>query len=693
LDAVAKLLDDKKMRLADLFRHPRYNPSYLQQGDEKLKPAEIAQILKKAGLELSIKECESLVEHLDADCGGDICIDEFDAALRMHRRGNAVWETEEFKKRQSTAKQQQQRSISKGRLMQLYARHQERLDRLEEKKASIEAAEQAQIEKEKQELRMYCGKPPEVDREQHAGHLGKRLYEDGFRREHRWRETRNRLELEERAKLEESRSKPHSASSPQLLTMRHVHAQVGRLYQEALNVQVGVRASREAQIAAEMLDMDAVGKKSKQRTPEDVHKQRAPEDVYLRLHLHAERRMENMEKLQQARQKELVSEGEAIEAEVKKRRAKVRAKPLNEVRIQELHRVKDWEKEAKKEHERELAKIAQEAADARKHTADALKHVRSKVMKSLQEGSSKPGSPVSPISAEQTQALANLRVPLGFGSTVARRTSKSMGMRKSVAIASGQMMRAASMRRAKLCKTTVEPAEHAIRAVNAAVSMRAGCVPEDASEKFLNSLGDTMREVLGLYRDAGEDSERSNDSAGVTYLRLQPSRRIYACGALLEEPRGWHECTEAQPICQLHMDFDEVMATGRQAHLHLLARVGPEERSPDLAQLESRWPAGTKWNNPGLTRKAMFAYNPGPKSDEAASAKAFVRYAPADEAVSPLARYRMRVARFQRRRLAPVRLGAGPRSVRGGGCSKSLPPQPQQHLRRSFHLRVCCDCR
>merc|ERR1740121_2923215 len=78
------------------------------------------------------------------------------------------------------------------------------------------------------------------------------------------------------------------------------------------------------------------------------------------------------------------------------------------------------------------------------------------------------------------------------------------------------------------------------------------------------------------------------------------------------------------------------MEEGELAHWTLLAKIGPNPDSRktghihDMNTLKKRWPPGSRWNNPNLTKKATFAYNPGPKTRANAWYKAFVRYGPSE---------------------------------------------------------------
>merc|ERR1711948_230619 len=91
MESIQNMLDEKQLRITDLFRHPQYNPSYLQKGDESMDAEEMQRVLSKAGVDLSVKECRNMIDCIDEDNSGTIEIPELEIAMRKFRRGVLEW--------------------------------------------------------------------------------------------------------------------------------------------------------------------------------------------------------------------------------------------------------------------------------------------------------------------------------------------------------------------------------------------------------------------------------------------------------------------------------------------------------------------------------------------------------------------------------------------------------------------------
>merc|ERR1719203_635575 len=116
---------------------------------------------------------------------------------------------------------------------------------------------------------------------------------------------------------------------------------------------------------------------------------------------------------------------------------------------------------------------------------------------------------------------------------------------------------------------------------------------------------------------------------GAPYLAKTPCQRMFDNGRLLEDPVGFHNCCEPDPIRQIEDDLDVLMERAEEAQLQLLCLIGgPEDATPQT--ISERWKPGGQWYHPKATKKAELAFNPGVKSRQAAMAKAVVRYWPAE---------------------------------------------------------------
>lgn len=173
-----------------------------------------------------------------------------------------------------------------------------------------------------------------------------------------------------------------------------------------------------------------------------------------------------------------------------------------------------------------------------------------------------------------------------------------------------------------------EVAEHVLLFVNATVAHRCGCHPEDCEKEALK-LMEPISDLLALYRDVKKESV-FNCRDGTDKLTQRDSQRLWFEGQLLNDEKGAAHCVEPDRIHQPLEDFEALMRLAEQAQSCLLTAVGPADFTVDKEALARIWPKGGRWPHPRLSKKAQFAYNPGPKTKEAAENKAFVRFGPAD---------------------------------------------------------------
>jgi len=159
------------------------------------------------------------------------------------------------------------------------------------------------------------------------------------------------------------------------------------------------------------------------------------------------------------------------------------------------------------------------------------------------------------------------------------------------------------------------------------VSARCGCKPNDTA-RGLRDLGQQLKDAIHAYRHAARHS--ATKSPGYSQLCKLVSMRVYCDGTLMKDPDGAHQCCEPDPIRQLYEDLDTLMVTAAKAQDLLLMRVGPKTGSVRPEEMSKRWPAGSQWKEPAVANTALFAYNPGTKSKEAAHRKALVLYGPSE---------------------------------------------------------------
>eukprot|EP00443_Scrippsiella_acuminata_P042343 CAMPEP_0115207678 /NCGR_PEP_ID=MMETSP0270-20121206/20838_1 /TAXON_ID=71861 /ORGANISM="Scrippsiella trochoidea, Strain CCMP3099" /LENGTH=1441 /DNA_ID=CAMNT_0002621275 /DNA_START=33 /DNA_END=4355 /DNA_ORIENTATION=+ len=632
LDAISSLLDVRRLRVTDIFRHPQYNPSYLKTGDEELDAEEVSKVLGKAGLEIPLRDIRNMMQVLDGDGNGVLSIDELEAALRAHRRGQNV-NSEAFQKSIKKAATQK-RYADLDRLHQMHAEHQEKLVRLKQMKEDRELAEVNQIATEAHQLKesLKKGLPKrndasdddfeDVGADEKKIEIGERLYKDSRLHDKRMVKLARKLEEEENKKLNEARFRPQgrSSSEPRILTRKEAkevkEARMRQLYCKGTESRDERQRRKEAQVADEITQLDKVGKRAVTRTsssPDVVLTQRH-EKLY-------DDGAKKAARLQKKSADRLQQEQLMIEHEINKRREKlgVNMKGLDEKRIDELYQ--EYDKNILKRTFNLKTKIEQEQASVAKSADEAKNNPYAEHYEKVQARYNDPPKQQSPA----TPSKNDMPKQHAFGSSVTRK------------LAGGEVTKSAPLEEVKAKgRRVLDLSDHAVRVINSAVSLRCACGPSDATEEMLKQAKTPVKAAIQLLKDAIDESDTQGD-AGAVYLRLRPSQRLFANGQLLDEPVGRHQCCEPDPILQMESDLDKLLQDAEKAQAVLLSQIGPEESSSEAAgtppaqMMRRRWPAGAKWQAPRVAHgKARFAYNPGPKSRDAAIAKAFVRFAPAD---------------------------------------------------------------
>jgi len=581
--AIQKLMDEKRVRITDLFRHPHYNPSYLEKGDESMAPDEMQTILSKAGCELPLKDVRHMIDCLDYDGSGTLEIPEFEAAMRKFRRGELKWI--EPKPRA------EKRHVNMDYINQLHTLHSERQAKRADMAKRLEAREQEEIEMEKDELRIGSRKDLE-EGDFDPISCTKRLYEERKDLELKRIALEHKHEAMEKQKLDSARLRPvRSASDPALLERNKGFQNIG----ERLHA---MKAVKESQMSAVRQQVEA-----RMLTECD----RISYDVFARGGVIGDRHEQLFAEANDRRQRREKQHWKNLEAE-QAYHAELYAHPVRQALV-DLSRIEELHKEHEIRRKKKENSINDKVVNDRKAIEEAAKRAKLTSTKGV-TGKALQQVPFQRLpehAAIREQVMNRIEAPKGFGSREPRK--ELLGNIEP--------------------QWCMESVDHALNAVNQTCAARCNCTPEESQLRVIHDLVEPLKAAMTEYRSAYEESQLLGD--GASYLKTIPSMRLFANGSLMEEPAGWHNCCEPDPLRQTEDDFDVLMELAEKAQAVLLSEVGPEAGDKFCAEkLGRQWPKGAKWNHPRATKKAQFAYNPGVKPRDVALAKAFVRYGPSE---------------------------------------------------------------
>eukprot|EP00928_Gymnodinium_smaydae_P079582 TRINITY_DN6347_c1_g2_i1.p1 TRINITY_DN6347_c1_g2~~TRINITY_DN6347_c1_g2_i1.p1 ORF type:complete len:1259 (-),score=215.95 TRINITY_DN6347_c1_g2_i1:253-3483(-) len=159
-------------------------------------------------------------------------------------------------------------------------------------------------------------------------------------------------------------------------------------------------------------------------------------------------------------------------------------------------------------------------------------------------------------------------------------------------------------------------ANHSINSIMTIIKTRCGYAsPETMWDKEHQSLAKSLNAAMKIYRDALKNCEASE---GFMVLCSRASQRL--CQEhLLPEFEGWNRCVEPDPIRQVEDRLEDLMQSAEKAQVVLKQAIAGDG-----------WKQGTVRSHPSGVPIALFAHDPGVKSEASARAKAFVRYGPAE---------------------------------------------------------------
>lgn len=155
--------------------------------------------------------------------------------------------------------------------------------------------------------------------------------------------------------------------------------------------------------------------------------------------------------------------------------------------------------------------------------------------------------------------------------------------------------------------------DHAIALTMGALSCRLACLPPVGE---LKGLRGSLQKATDVYRDALKNCEASE---GYMLMSSRPSQRLFG-DHLVCEFEGSTSNSEPGPLRQMVEDPEELLMQAQEAQVALKRLVSSDEK----------WAEGGKRPQPENVPTALFAYDPGVKSETSARAKALVQYGPAE---------------------------------------------------------------
>lgn len=156
-------------------------------------------------------------------------------------------------------------------------------------------------------------------------------------------------------------------------------------------------------------------------------------------------------------------------------------------------------------------------------------------------------------------------------------------------------------------------ADCALEAVGRALVVRGVFEGKSTLSQDLKSLAAPLRAATAIFRDAHTSLLAAE---GYATLCAFPSQRLYG-EHLMPEPEGWARGFEPDPVRQVEEDLGDLLASACLAHCSLKERI---------AHGGVLWEHGLLDTRPEGVPAASMAYDPGPKTESAARAKAVARY-------------------------------------------------------------------
>eukprot|EP00443_Scrippsiella_acuminata_P042059 CAMPEP_0115289562 /NCGR_PEP_ID=MMETSP0270-20121206/63575_1 /TAXON_ID=71861 /ORGANISM="Scrippsiella trochoidea, Strain CCMP3099" /LENGTH=1481 /DNA_ID=CAMNT_0002706749 /DNA_START=54 /DNA_END=4496 /DNA_ORIENTATION=- len=597
LEAISRLLDENHMRISDIFRSHIYNPSYAHKGDEYLDASEVQHVCRKAGLDLSLEYNPSYahkgdeyldaseVQHICRKVGLDLSLkDVRELIVYLDADGNGVLDIDELEvalrghrrgREVWKAADWQPRAMSprrgardaSPRVVEMHNLHKQKLARFEKKKEEEEEREIMRIKHDAEAaLPMRAAMKAYHNFDPHE--LCNRLYKEHKDSQVNRRILQQKFEDEEAKKLEHERTRPRPPSAKP----KH---EIDRFYEGIMDWEdkrrKNIEKAQENKIHQEKKELDLVGRNAMMRSLEEKPWQRLHEDAKKRSHDLKNKQLDILSREEERLAPNMVGP----------------PKGTRGANLEHINKLFLESEEKAKKISGEVAKLQSEEVTKRKEEARKA---------------------MSPTALSRSQANSKLR---------------ELPAHRDPLLLKDQEPDLKTPRRFE----PLEPMGHILLAINAAAAQRCACAPEDPQSKGLAAVGLSLKEAMSAYQMAAAASDGAKRGCSA-YLKSMKSQSLHADGQLMEDEEGFRRCCAPDPIRQLTDDFESLLTAAQRAQAVLLMTF--IDAPKNFQELDRRWPIGTKHSCARAAPSAAFAYNPGPKSKQAACKKAQVQFGPSE---------------------------------------------------------------
>eukprot|EP00927_Polykrikos_kofoidii_P015363 TRINITY_DN16815_c0_g1_i1.p1 TRINITY_DN16815_c0_g1~~TRINITY_DN16815_c0_g1_i1.p1 ORF type:complete len:1519 (-),score=314.14 TRINITY_DN16815_c0_g1_i1:179-4546(-) len=468
--------------------------------------------------------------------------------------------------------------LNMRRLHELYKHFEQKQERIRLRRKMQEENDRRTIEEAK---RKAFGKNSRGSR-RFNGKLGSRMYQAFFKNEEKMYAMRQQMEEDKKKELEQEMAKNRPTRSRSSPTGNASEAG-RRLYFDA------ERRERDRQLAKDASDMalqEELSTWTSRRRENSIGGASSVGSVLRHEDLYAEatrRRQRQDERRHQSEAKERKDlEDQMVFA--------AKGKEPNVERLQELHL----------EYAERQRRIAVQVAEKHSRETEAIQAIRAQFTpRSASGGRPSTSQDIrSPrfVRAENREAL----LKASRDAEVAKKKEEDkQAARKSVKPLSTQ-------------------ADHTLASVVMAVAGRSayGTGTDSMWDAAHRPLVAPLQAAMKVYQEALKNCE-SND--GFAALAARSSQRLFN-ERLLPEHEGWAKNIEPNPIRQVEDRMEDLLVSAKHAQVALRESIagGPQ------------WTSGSVRAHPAGVPIALFAYDPGVKSEVAARAKATCRYGPGE---------------------------------------------------------------
>lgn len=161
-------------------------------------------------------------------------------------------------------------------------------------------------------------------------------------------------------------------------------------------------------------------------------------------------------------------------------------------------------------------------------------------------------------------------------------------------------------------------ADYSLVAIQASISLRSGYSHFQIPPSLYKKLHEKLKKMQKCYTNALHSIQQD---PGFASLCSRPSQRLFQ-EHLLPEIEGWSHRLEPDPIRQVEDNLEALLSSGAKAHEVLKSDVAPG----------APWAVGSMRPHPTGVPTALWALDPGVKTQLSAETKALVKYGPGEGA-------------------------------------------------------------